>query len=1334
MATVALSVLASATTAATSPASTATQPAGTIDEDPLIDASFDVAIWALICPFLVIPSAIIGARLLKYGWKIYQAKKYGYDDDLFEDPLAELGLKIRRGYENTSEIRKIRKEQRKLRAEMHRRAKQNEMALADNMGDPSGRDGKRAQGLPRSTSTNIAGSFVRNILPIQAAETYLATLRRQTRRTWIDKLSPDAVRRWFTVSRFARAWMVFQVFCTVLAIVNYVMLTYLVHREDRGQRKLIKNLDLLYAAVFLVDYSLSFYIAEDRLRFYFHYTSLVDLVSIVSPFVFVLVASDTKFVWFVGLIRIFLRRDAELTAFILNFLNFIFFSASVINATETLVMQWSAPPSLLNWHDSLYYIMVTFSTIGFGDLTPTSTISRIITGKILELYNSLSKYQRAAHQASSSSPHVILSGSVTPSGLVDFCREYFISDNVGTIVVLHTEEPNIDIRRLLNHPFYRNRLVYLRGNLMSIPDLRRAAAQYATGMFLLNSNAAEGSGSGSSDVIDEAEELKQTRGMDAQVLMQALVAKNGFPGLPIFAQVQDVRSKELSGHCGCDRILCIDEIKMSLMAANCVVPGIQTLILNLIHSYRELENSTLPEFWMQEYQGGVANQVYSFKVPNGLVGMKFYDAAAEVYNSYGTIIIALMSINAGFNQNPVRMSMDRDYRIKNDDIAFCMSTGGDETVLRICIHFKEVYKKYELDRRDLEAEMSRVINVKENAHSAFGYASSPSLPSLLNTGLGGGNFRADSSNFQEMPQSNSYENKVGSIPAGLAGHIVLCGHITARAVRQFVISLRGVNHPDGTTAHTLSLMAAPARRVPVVCLVETLPKMDDLGVWSDILSYENVFIVQGTAIKRTSLLHAGVSTCARIVILAKPDRKDSSSSANNSIADGNSLFIVKMLQREWPRVRFLVELIDGANVKYFSERNLEWDTHNMRIQAILSNYALSISDRLELYRKLRTEHAEQSTIWYQLVQLVFGPGDSSSSSQNQGGMVKKGKNRNKGEGKGETADGQGKTSGKRGFAMRSYTSASAMKPTTTQGDYDALKSLRADDIFPDGEEDDEEGDNGGIGMSDLGSSSNAQAQPTDAGVSQPSESTRASRAQRVQPDASPPARETNGTATGDDSAKRTTDADRQGNTGDSDSDSESETEERETKPEVPITEAYLQRLLEEAELNESGLSPYPVYHFDRHFAAGMVSTSSFIHSLLCQSYMRPYIVDVVRALILSVIHLPVSQECVNKPYIHAVQYYLAAGYVPIGLYRRGAAAEQAAADAAIAASTIMTSPMSDIPFSATASTPGSATKPRVGTNRMSESDNTPYVYTNCRPSDIVNESDLIFAIRKGPSK
>ena len=60
-------------------------------------------------------------------------------------------------------------------------------------------------------------------------------------------LSPVAVRKYLTMTRFGRIWMVFQVLVTILSIINYVTLTYLAHKEERNQRRLVKTLDLAYA-------------------------------------------------------------------------------------------------------------------------------------------------------------------------------------------------------------------------------------------------------------------------------------------------------------------------------------------------------------------------------------------------------------------------------------------------------------------------------------------------------------------------------------------------------------------------------------------------------------------------------------------------------------------------------------------------------------------------------------------------------------------------------------------------------------------------------------------------------------------------------------------------------------------------------------------------------------------------------------------------------------------------------------------------------------------------------------------------------------------------------
>lgn len=149
---------------------------------------------------------------------------------------------------------------------------------------------------------------------------------------------------------------------------------------------------------------------------------------------------------------------------------------------------------------------------------------------------------------------------------------------------------------------------------------------------------------------------------------------------------------------------------------------------------------------------------------------------------------------------------------------------------------------------------------------------------------------------------------------------------------------------------------------------------------------------------------------------------------------------------------------------------------------------------------------------------------------------------------------------------------------------------------------------------------------------------------------------------------------------------------------TPLAEVYLQKMLDEAELNDAGLSPYPVYHFDRQFAAGRISTSSFPQSLLCQSYFRPYILETVRLLIEKIVHLPVLSVQHAKPYLEVANYYISRGYIPLGLYRNGAICNQQA--------------------------------PATPLVVVGDSTPFPYVYTNCRQGDLVFQTDLIFAIRK----
>lgn len=364
--------------------------------------------------------------------------------------------------------------------------------------------------------------------------------------------------------------------------------------------------------------------------------------------------------------------------------------------------------------------------------------------------------------------------------------------------------------------------------------------------------------------------------------MQALVVKHTYPGLGVFAQVQDTRSKDLSNHCGCDRVICIEEIQASLFAANCVVPGIQALIPNLVHSYHDMEDSFLTDFWMKEYQYGISNQIHSFKIPNGLVGLKYSQVVLEIFGSYSTMIFGLVTSNSGFNQNPIRIGIDKNYRVKNDDLALCISEGGDETIIRIGIHYKTINARIaDMQRIELEEEIEFTLT--------SGLAHSPMGPMM----------------YEEV--SFEQESPLGSIPTGMHSHIILCGNLNTRLIRHFVKALRSRQN----------LCDSHRGNFPIVCILENIPNVEEIGIWTDILSYGGVFVCQGSSIKKTTLERARISKCSHIVMFADKAPKTK---------DAITVFLVKMIQQEWPHVKFLVEMVEGSNVKFFNGKNITWDT------------------------------------------------------------------------------------------------------------------------------------------------------------------------------------------------------------------------------------------------------------------------------------------------------------------------------------------------------------------------------------------------------------------------
>ncbi len=321
------------------------------------------------------------------------------------------------------------------------------------------------------------------------------------------------------------------------------------------------------------------------------------------------------------------------------------------------------------------------------------------------------------------------------------------------------------------------------------------------------------------------------------------------------------------------------------------------------------------------------------------------------------------------------------------------------------------------------------------------------------------------------------------------------------------------------------------------------------------------------------------------------------------------------------------------NVKYFNASGTsEWDTSNLRMQSVLNNYALSVSDRLNIYKHVRTEGAAgDGSFLYQLVRLATGTGADGPPATAQAPAARAGGARTH------------RPAGAGAYARMPKSESSSSLDEAGAGAEEGQETVKLSPTHRAGK--------GG-----------EQALGPGTAVDEDDDEDADERKHQAPLPGTPKV-----TATG---TKDTS---------------------------VPLTEAYMEGLVDEVEVSESGFSPTPLYHLDPSFAQGQVTTSSFMHSLLCHSYFRPFVIDVVRGLCSTLRHLPIPGRFVGRSYGRLVRWALSEGRVPLGLFRHGAGTGGVAAAATAAAGTTNPAPL-------------------------------PYVYTNPASTAVVGELDILFAL------
>ena len=477
----------------------------------------------------------------------------------------------------------------------------------------------------------------------------------------------------------------------------------------------------------------------------------------------------------------------------------------------------------LTYLESAYFIIVTMSTVGYGDIFPITVSGRVVvtvfilTGlavyttalptlvNIAVMYYNTSQFT-GNHSAIVSNQYVVVCGHVTAISAAGFLKELLHPDRHDTttrIIFLHPDTPSTELRQVLKTNY--TRVEYLIGSPLSTCDLHRCGLEKARACVVLADRF-------SNDPLAE----------DRANLLQVASLKNTSSSTLVILQLLCGCSKELLASIPCwshhDVVICFYELKLKILAQSCLTPGFATLISNLFFvsspHHLPLQNG----LWKTLYTQGACKEIYSSILSPTFNGMRVPEVAQVCFREMGLLLIAVVNgqESGGFLQRSVIQNRATGY--------FIADTAHDvECVRYFCIRCRK-----KLCHCNLSPERTRQSCFTSSAQS-ISYAVSPMT----------------SSHSCSTPlQQRNVE--------GLINHIVLCVFASADST--------------GIGLHNFLAPLASSCDVVIVCNATNYLNQEMMYI----SQYPRVHIIKGSPLEWNSLLRAGVQQSRLCVILTAP--------------------------------------------------------------------------------------------------------------------------------------------------------------------------------------------------------------------------------------------------------------------------------------------------------------------------------------------------------------------------------------------------------------------------------------------------------------------------------
>lgn len=124
------------------------------------------------------------------------------------------------------------------------------------------------------------------------------------------------------------------------------------------------------------------------------------------------------------------------------------------------------------------------------------------------------------------------------------------------VLIVSPQDPSGDLEILLREPFYEDKVQYMKGSVLEEKDLIKTKFRRAKSGFVLT-----------------AQSVADPIVADSQSILATKALKDANPDITVYCQLLDLESKKHAKWAGWDNLVCIDEIKMGILAKSCLCPG-----------------------------------------------------------------------------------------------------------------------------------------------------------------------------------------------------------------------------------------------------------------------------------------------------------------------------------------------------------------------------------------------------------------------------------------------------------------------------------------------------------------------------------------------------------------------------------------------------------------------------------------------------------------------------------------------------------------------------------------------------------------------------------------